>query len=133
MLFHVMNNKLLMRWVISILCIGGMLIVFIFQRTDVTSVVNAEMSPISRFILNRTIRFLLNDAFAIGLIYGVFYERKYVIFSLYVQLAGVLLFLLPYFVIKIYHPSYNGPMINYLHRLIMNPTLLLLLLPAFYY
>ena len=38
-----------------------------------------------------------------------------------------------YFIIKLNYPAYNGPMINYLHRLIINPTLLLLLIPAFYY
>jgi exosortase F-associated protein len=75
----------------------------------------------------------LNDAFTIGLIYALFVEKKYVIFSLYVQLAGVVLFLLPYYVLKIYFPTYNGPLISFLHRLILNPVLLMLLIPAFYY
>jgi exosortase F-associated protein len=90
-------------------------------------------SAINRFIVNRTIRFLLNDAFTIGLIYALFVERKYVIFALYVQVVGVIIFLIPYFILKLYYPTYNGPLINYLHRLILNPTLLMLLIPAFYY
>lgn len=120
------------RMVIGVMCVLGLISVFIFQRWDVAAMIGID-TPINRFLLNRTIRFLLNDAFAIGLIYALFAERKYVIFSLYVQLAGVLFFLAPYFVLKVYYPKYNGPLISFLHRLILNPTLLMLLIPAFYY
>ena len=120
------------RVAVGICCIGGLVAVFLFQRTDIAGLIGVD-SNINRFLLNRTIRFLLNDALTIGLIYALFVERKYVIFAVYVQLAGVVLFLLPYFVLKIYFPSYNGPLISFLHRLIVNPTLLLLLIPAFYY
>src|SRR5687767_3140168 len=117
---------------IGIFCIGGLVAVFLFQRWDLAGIIGID-TPINRFLFNRTIRFLLNDAFTIGLIYALFVERKYLIFALYVQLAGIVLFLLPYFVLKIYLPSYNGPLISFLHRLIVNPTLLMLLIPAFYY
>ncbi len=120
------------RIVIGFICTIGLLAVFLFQRWDVGALIGID-SPINRFLVNRTIRFLLNDAFAIGLIYALFVERKYVIFSLYVQMVGVIAFLIPYFILKIYYPTYNGPMINFLHRLILNPTLLMLLIPAFYY
>lgn len=121
------------RVVVALLSIAGMVLVFLFQRVDVASMMGVGEPAIYRFLINRTIRFLLNDAFAIGLIYALFEERKYVIFSLYVQVAGIVLFLLPYFVLKIYYPAYNGPMISFLHRLVLNPTLLMLLIPAFYY
>ena len=120
------------RVAVGIFCIGGLVAVFLFQRTDIAGLIGVD-SNINRFLLNRTIRFLLNDALTIGLIYALFVERKYVIFAVYVQLAGVVLFLLPYFVLKIYFPSYNGPLISFLHRLIVNPTLLMSLIPAFYY
>jgi exosortase F-associated protein len=118
---------------VGLISIAGMVMVFLFQRIDVASLLGVGEPAIYRFLINRTIRFLLNDAFAIGLIYALFEERKYVIFSLYVQVAGIVLFLLPYFVLKIYFPGYNGPMISFLHRLVLNPTLLMLLIPAFYY
>ena len=120
------------RLVIGALSILGLVIVFLFQRFDIAGLFGID-THIHRFLINRTIRFLLNDAFAIGLIYALFPERKYVIFSLYVQVAGVILFLIPYFILKVYFPSYNGPLISFLHRLILNPTLLILLIPAFYY
>ena len=123
------------RWriVIGVLSVAGLVAVFLFQQIDAAALMGSEGSDIHRFFINRTIRFLLNDAFAIGIIYALFAERKYVIFSLYVQLAGVVLFLIPYFILKLYLPNYNGPMISFLHRLILNPTLLMLLIPAFYY
>lgn len=121
------------RMIIGALSIAGMVTVFLFQRVDVASLIGAGEPAMQRFLINRTIRFLMNDAFAIGLIYALFKERKYVIFSLYVQVAGVVLFLIPYFILKVYYPGYNGPLISFLHRLILNPTLLMLLIPAFYY
>lgn len=120
------------RIVVGVISIVGLVAVFIFQRWDVAALFNIE-TPIYRFLFNRTIRFLLNDAFAIGLIYALFRERKYILFAIYVQVAGVILFLLPYFILKLYFPGYNGPLISFLHRLILNPTLLLLLIIAFYY
>ena len=117
---------------VGLFCITGLAAVFLFQRWDIAGMIGID-TPINRFLINRTIRFLLNDAFTIGLIYALFVERKYVIFAVYVQLAGVVLFLLPYFVLKVYFPSYNGLLISFLHRLIVNPTLLMLLIPAFYY
>lgn len=121
------------RIAVGVFSIIGLVAVFLFQRIDVAGFLGVGEPAINKFLINRTIRFLLNDAFAIGLIYSLFAERKYVIFSIYVQLVGVILFLLPYFVLKIYFPSYNGPLISFLHRLILNPTLLMLLIPAFYY
>jgi exosortase F-associated protein len=121
------------RIVLLVLCAAGLVFTFIFQRFDTATYFNLADAPIHKFIINRTMRFFLNDIFAIGLIYALFPEKKYVIFSIYVQVVGIFLFLIPYFILKIYWPSYNGPLINFLHRLILNPILLLLLIPAFYY
>lgn len=121
------------RLIIGVISIAGLILVFIFQRFEWSTWLGLTFEPTGKFIFNRTIRFLLNDAFAIGLIYALFAERKYVIFSLYVQVAGVVLFLIPYFILKLYLPHYNGPLISFLHRLVLNPTLLMLLIPAFYY
>jgi exosortase F-associated protein len=112
---------------------AGLVIIFLFQEIDVAGQLGVGEKSIHRFLVNRTFRFILNDVFAIGVIYGLFRERKYVIFSVWVQVFGMVVFLLPYFALKLYYPSYNGPLISYLHRLILNPTLLLLLIPAFYF
>lgn len=128
-----MRNNKVKRILVGAGCLGGLIVVFLFQRQNIAGHFGWADTAASRFILNRTIRFLLNDAFAIGILYALFAERKYLIFALWVQLAGTVLFLLPYFVLKLYFPAYNGPLLSFLHRLVLNPTLLLLLIPAFYY
>lgn len=121
------------RILVGVLCCLGLLLVFLFQRVDAAGAMGVTAASITRFLVNRAIRFLVNDALAIGLIYALFPERKYVLFAVYVQLFGLVAFLIPYFVLKVYYPVYNGPYLNFLHRLVMNPTLLMLLIPAFYY
>ena len=128
-----MRNDRLVRTGVGVLCLAGLLLVFVFQRTDVAALAGFGGKDVHRFLINRTLRFLANDFLMVGLIYALFCERKYVVFALWVQLAGLVFFLLPYFVLKLNFPAYNGPLISYLHRLILNPTLLLLLIPAFYY
>ena len=120
------------RILIGTLCALGLIAVFLFQGFPLAAILGVD-DKLTAFFINRTVRFFVNDILAIGLIYAIFRERKYLIFAIWVQLAGVFLFLIPYFILKYYLPHYNGPMINYLHRLILNPTLMLLLILAFYY
>lgn len=121
------------RWAVGTASIVGLLIIFIFQKTDFLHFLGIQSSGISQFIITRSLRFIANDILTICLIYALFGERKYVVFAFYVQLVGLVFILLPYFVIKINYPNYNGPMVNFIHRLVLNPLLLLLLIPAFYY
>jgi exosortase F-associated protein len=125
-----MHNR--RRWILVVLSVVGLLAVFLFQNVNLAALLEiADKRWV--FIFNRIIRFIINDVLAIILIYALFVEKKYVVFSIYVQLAGMIFILLPYFVFKFYYPAYNGPLISFLHRLIFNPTLLLLLIPAFYF
>ena len=125
-------SKSSVRIIVALISIAGLVAVFLFQRYNLAALAGIR-DKVFVFLFNRTVRFLLNDLFAIGLIFALFRERKYVIFSLWVQLAGMVLILIPYFVLKIFFIQYNGPLISFLHRLVMNPTLLILLIPAFYY
>jgi exosortase F-associated protein len=118
--------------IIGALCVIGIILVFLFQQINFAAFFSVADTT-TKFIVNRTIRFLLNDTFTIGLIYALFKEKKYVLFSIWVQFIGLIFILIPYFVLKVQFPKYNGPLISYLHRLVLNPTLLLLLIPAFYY
>lgn len=121
------------RILIGAIAIGGLVAVYLFQRdiTDWTKTLG--VSSYASFAIGRIIRFLLNDLFTILLIYVLFPERKYVLFAIYTQLFGMVFILLPYLILKYQYPSYNGPLISFLHRLILNPLLLMLLIPAFLY
>ena len=117
---------------VGTLSILGLIMVFLFQRYNVAALFGIDDKLVT-FLVNRTVRFFLNDLFAIGLIFALFPFRKYVIFSIWVQVAGVIFLLIPYFILKVFFVDYNGPMISFLHRLVLNPLLLFLLIPAFYY
>lgn len=127
-----MSQRHRLRLALAVISVAGLVLVFLFQRLDVGAMLGIE-SNFGRFITNRSIRFLINDALAILLIYAIFYERKYVMFAVWVQVIGMILVLFPYFILKFNYPGYNGPLVSFLHRLVLNPTLLLLLIPAFYY
>src|SRR5260221_13264242 len=127
------NHHYLVRWVVASVSVIGLICVFVFQQFNFSSLVLPHGKPFSLFLINRTTRFFLNDGLAIALIWALFYKKQYVVFSLWVQLVGMCFILIPYFILKSYFPSYNGPLLSFLHRLILNPTLLLLLIPAFYY
>lgn len=127
-----METNYRLRIALGLVAAGGLVFVFLFQRHDLATLMGVE-GNIWKFMVNRSIRFLINDTLAILLIYALFFERKYVIFAIYVQLFGLVFVLLPYFFIKYQFPAYNGPLISFLHRLVLNPTLILLLIPAFYY
>jgi exosortase F-associated protein len=113
-------------------CTTGLLMVFTFQRTDIASIFGIEGRTLN-YIVNRSLRFLLNDVFMLGIIYALFRERKYILFAIAVQALGVVLILIPYLVLKINYSSEMRYLLSFLHRLIVNPILLVLLIPAFYY
>lgn len=121
------------RKLIGVVSITGLIAVFLFQQLDAAKAIGIEGSGVSRFIFNRSLRFILNDGLSIALIYSLFGARKYVLFAIYVQLLSLVFILIPYFIIKLNYPYYNGPLINFIHRLVLNPLLMLLLIPAFYY
>ena len=127
-----MNQRTSFRIAVGVFSVAGLVLVFLFQRQDVAVLLGVKEN-VWRFIINRSIRFIINDGLAILLIYALFYERKYVLFAVWVQVFGMVFVFIPYFIIKFNFPGYNGPLISFLHRLVLNPTLLLLLIPAFYY
>ena len=111
----------------------GLLLVYLFQNQVAELGKEWAGRGFPGFAAGRAMRFILNDIFALMIIWALFPERKYLIFAIYVQVAGILLILIPYLVLKYHMPGYNGPLINFLHRLVLNPLLLILLIPAFYY
>lgn len=121
------------RWVLGLSCLFGLVVIFLSQHIDWAAHVFYFAEISHRFLWNRTMRFLLNDLLAIGLLYALFPEKKYVLFAFWVQAFGFVFLLVPYFILKVQFPRYNGPLLNFLHRIVLNPTLLLLLIPAFYW
>ncbi|WP_370688780.1 exosortase F system-associated membrane protein [Fulvivirga ulvae] len=118
------------RMVLIFACITALAGSYIFQREIHGWLKVFELSDFSAFAIGRSIRFFTNNLLVILLIYGVFGKKKYVVFSMYILIIAIVFILVPYIIIKSY-TTYNGPLISFLHRLLVNPLLMLLLIPAF--
>lgn len=85
------------------------------------------------FVVNKIGRYLVNDLFTIAIIYGLFYEKKYLRFSFLVLLFGLLILLPIYLVLFLSNLEGFSSLLTHLHRLVLNPVLMMLLIPAFFY
>lgn len=92
-----------------------------------------EVIPTVPFIVNKVLRYLFNDLFSIAIIYGLFYERKYARFAMYVMFFGLFVLVPIYIALYLSQPEGFSSMLGHLHRVVMNPVLMMLLVPAFFY
>ncbi len=86
-----------------------------------------------RFVINKSVRFLLNDLFSLLFIYGLFKKSTYVKVGLVVMSFGLLILLPLYLLLATLYRESAFHLLTFLHRLTMNPWLMLLLVPAFFY
>jgi exosortase F-associated protein len=126
------NSLLLMATAVA-----GLALVFLFQQADVLELCSdCSFHPYTRFAVKKVLRVLLNDTFMLLFIHALFRDPSVTRLAWYVQLVDTLILLPIYLVIKL---SYEGdaeismPLLSQLHRLIVNPTLMVLLIPAVYY
>lgn len=88
------------------------------------------------FVLNKTARLVINDFACILLIHSFFQERKYTRLAFYVFLIELLILLPCYFAIKLTlegPTEISSPILSQIHRLIVNPMLMMVLIASFYY
>lgn len=86
-----------------------------------------------RFAVNKLMRFALNDLFAICIIHGFFSNKSYTRFAFYVMLFGLFVLVPLYITLAIIYQQEGNATLQFLHRITMNPVLMVLLIPAFYY
>ncbi len=137
----------LTRWFYIALGLLGLFLVYLFQdyldfhsilfkaklpqKLDyATSYADTETFP---FVVNKVGRYLFNDLFSISIIYGIFGEKKYARFAMYVMFFGLLVLLPIYLWLYLAQPAGFSSMISHLHRVVMNPVLMMLLIPAFFF
>jgi exosortase F-associated protein len=121
------------RWILGIISVAGLILIFLFQRVNWSGWLHGSYSSIQIFLINRSVRFVLNDICAVLLVAALFGRRNHVVIAIYVQIIGFVVILIPYIILKINFPSYNGPLVSFLHRLVLNPLLIYLLIFFFWY
>ena len=123
----------------SLLLLAGM---YLFQQFNflgaVIKAVKSQFQPVPyfTFVFNKTLRLLVNDGACMVLIYALFKKKAYIKVAGLVLLAELLVLLPLYFVLKYIwegDSEISSPLLSQLHRLIINPTLMIILIVAFYY
>lgn len=117
--------------------------VYIFQQFNAAAVLCDALPGLSCpfgantvFVINRSIRVLLNDAACMVLILAIFKQKKYLQVAFYIFLFEVLVLLPAYFMLKLSlegDSEISSPLLSQIHRMIVNPTLMIVLIIAFAY
>src|SRR5688572_368960 len=119
------------------LAVGGLAAIFLFQQVDVVGLFcDCNVSPNVRFAIRKFIRVLLNDTFMLLLIHAWFFDSRITRIAWYIQLIDTLILLPLYLLIKLStegDSEISSPLLSQFHRLIVNPTLMVLVIPAVYY
>jgi len=112
-----------------------LVVVYIFQRSNLAGFF-FEFSPNVIFVINRTARLILNDLACFLIILALFKESKYLRIAFVVFLAELLVILPIYLTVKLTmegDSEISSPLLSQVHRLIVNPMLMILLIAGFFY
>lgn len=133
-----MKNK----WFVILGAIG-LIVVYVFQMKLFYDPLNdfrfnpkdpqAPEFDIWKLIASKTIRYIFNDSFALMVIWGLFQNKNYMKFAVAVFMFGFLILLPLYLFLVTHYYLETQSFLNHLHRLVLNPVLMMLLIPAFYY
>jgi len=120
-----------------LLAFAGLILVYLFQRIDVWGwICSCTYSPSFHFAFNKSLRLLINDLLMLGVIQMWFYDKSITRLAFWIQLVDTLVLLPVYLILKLTWEGTNeisSPLLSQLHRLIINPTLMILIFPAVYF
>lgn len=114
--------------------IAGVILTYLFQ--DFSFLSTWPIAENTQFVLRKIFRVFLNDLFMLLFIAAWFKEWRFTRLAIAIQLVDGLILLPIYLVFKL---SLEGsseislPLLSQFHRLIVNPTLMILLIPAVYF
>jgi len=121
---------------VLVACVG---LAFTYLLQDFFSLqhsLNWQLPPSIDFVAKKSIRLILNDVFVLLLVYAWFNNRSITRLALGLQLIDTFILLPLYLIMKLNWEGpaeLSSPLLSQLHRFIVNPFLLLLLIPAVYF
>jgi exosortase F-associated protein len=128
------NNKGPVNWVWITISVSGIVFTFLFQ--DFSFLGAFDFSDQGQFVGRKILRVLLNDMFMLIFIVAWFRDKKVTRLALFIQLIDGLVLLPLYLILKLRWEGtseISSPLLSQFHRLIINPTLMILLIPAIYF
>ena len=123
-------------WIRAGLFLGGLAIlaaVYLFQRTNLAGFLG-NFPPNVIFVINRTARLIINDFACFLIIFALFQEAKYLKIAFWIFLLELFVILPVYLMVKLSlegDSEISSPMLSQVHRLIVNPMLMILLIAGF--
>lgn len=131
-------NKVAERGWLNLFLIGvgvaGVAATYLAQ--DFAFVGGWSLTEQSEFVIRKMLRVLLNDLFMLIFITAWFRDKKVTRLAIFVQLIDGLILLPIYLVAKLGlegTSEISAPLLSQFHRLIINPTLMILLIPGIYF
>lgn len=129
------------RFILISLASIGLLLVYVFQRMDYLALVmnftNAgDPGPTASFVFNRALRLITNDVLCIVLIRYWFADPTFNRLALWAFMVEGLVLLPLYLGIKLSAEGpteISSPLFQPLHRMIVNPLLMFILMAGMYY
>ncbi|MBS1507569.1 MAG: exosortase F system-associated protein [Bacteroidetes bacterium] len=125
------------KWWLVGLCLIGLSVVYVFQRTDYYLIFfGFYEKQVSAFIFNKTFRLVINDLLCLLLIYALFHDKKYLKLASVILLIELFVIMPIYFWIKLKvegSSEISSPLLSQIHRLIVNPLLMGILIIGLYY
>jgi exosortase F-associated protein len=124
------------RWIIAAVAVATLLVSFQVRSLNLVGTMMGDANSPElpwMLVLNKLLRYVVNDMAGLALIWVLFQRRDFLRFSFWVLLFGLIVLLPVYFVGYFYFTDTLGITLSYLHRLVMNPTLMMLLIPLFYF
>lgn len=125
------------RLLLLIMAIVGLALIYLLQESLIlSSFINTQIPANTEFIFKKLIRVTLNDLCMLLFLYAWFNSKSITKLGLWVQAVDTFILLPIYLLIKLSvegNSEISTPLLSQWHRLIVNPTLMLLLIPAIYY
>lgn len=121
------------RWLLGTLALVLMVVLFIFQHEwlwfqGLTKPNDYKYLP---FVMNRSLRLILNDTFCLLLFLAIFNGTKEVKLASVIFLIELFVILPFYLIVKLTiegDSEISTPLLSFIHRLIVNPLLMIILL-----
>jgi exosortase F-associated protein len=130
------QHNVLGRLLLVIFALLVFIAVYVFQRSsflDISQII-PKAHPNLVFAVNRICRLILNDIACFMLIHAIFQDRKYLKMAFWVFLIELLVILPLYLLVKLSlegDSEISSPLLSQIHRLIVNPILMILLIAGF--
>jgi exosortase F-associated protein len=131
------RSSLSIRVCLALTGLALLVVSYLYQYKDILELLaGTTYREEYHFVLNRIFRILLNDVGMTMIIYAIFLDKEIVKLALIIQLIDLVILLPVYLALKLPAEGVSelsSPFLSQFHRLVVNPILLILLIPAILY